>query len=355
MSDPIIHLWPKAKTAGQASGADKGARPARHRRCARSFCVWLLLVNGIYIILLHSKTVNNADADDKFTTLPLITIEKNVKIRIFYNLFIKSAEEESRVVQFVSEQFSNIDPNLHEKDIFINSIGYPMSNFSDVQINQHYPEGGEDITLHSIWEYCNDETNRDGKVIYLHSKGSFHPDEKNNRMRRFLTEGALSDECANLPNDCDVCSSRMSPYPHPHTPGNMWLARCKYIFKLLDPYALRDGELPNEFNNDNDLKGFGRFFFEHWIYSHPSVRPCDVYKGKEYTWGYDNIPDVNFTKDLQKAPRRNAFVNSWYCGVFKKSVNNTNGYLEDRKWNYKQLYNVSMLNESWYLWDFQCA
>lgn len=24
----------------------------------------------------------------------------------------------------------------------------------------------------------------------------------------------------------NVCSSRMTPVPHPHTPGNMWAARC---------------------------------------------------------------------------------------------------------------------------------
>ena len=48
--------------------------------------------------------------------------------------------------------------------------------------------------------------------------------------------GALSKECAMMPEDtCNVCSSRFSPVPHPHTSGNMWLARCDYIKKLIDP------------------------------------------------------------------------------------------------------------------------
>lgn len=315
-------------------------------------------MNSIYIILLHSKTVHlDVNGELDISNLPIM-IGKNEKIRIFYNLFIKSADDSSRVLEFVNEQLSGINSSIHEEEIFINSIGYPVSNISDVQINQHYADGGEDVTLHSIWEYCQDETKRDAKVIYLHSKGSFHPDENNNRLRRFLTEGALSEECASLPNDCNVCSSRMSPHPHPHTSGNMWLAKCSYISKLRDPYALRDGELPNEFNHDNGCRGFGRYFFEHWIYSHPSAKPCDLYIGQEYTWAYENIPNINFTKDLKKAPRFgfDVFValllNSyWYCRE-DKSFNQRDSYMENRKVNYKLLYNTTELDESWYLWDF---
>ncbi|KAL7536048.1 hypothetical protein ACHAXR_007725 [Thalassiosira sp. AJA248-18] len=281
-------------------------------------------------------------------------------IRIFYNLFIKDAEDSSRVLGIVDEQLRLIDPDLHDKDVFITSIGYHQpSNISHVNTMQHYPEGGEDISLHSLWDYCQDESNNRAKVVYLHSKGSFHPNEVNNKLRRFLTEGALSRECAGLPNECDVCSSRMSPHPHPHTSGNMWLARCSYIAKLRDPYALRDGDLPSGFSHDNGCKGFGRYFFEHWVHSHPTVRPCDLYTGKEYTFAHENLPGGNFTKDLQKAPRFgfDVFISlllkhSYYCRGDTSSLVTARDYLENRKWNYGQLYNITMLDESWYLWPF---
>ncbi len=39
--------------------------------------------------------------------------------------------------------------------------------------------------------------------------------------------------------DCDICGMRFSPTPHAHLPGNMFLARCGYILKLLPPEGFR--------------------------------------------------------------------------------------------------------------------
>ena len=94
---------------------------------------------------------------------------------------------------------------------------------------QHYPEGGEDLTYHVLWNYCRNNPYHNAKVVYLHSKGSFHDSSQNTDLRKFITNSALSKECANLPDQCDVCSYRMSPFPYPHTSGNMWLARCDYV------------------------------------------------------------------------------------------------------------------------------
>ena len=101
-----------------------------------------------------------------------------------------------------------------------------------------------------------------------------------------------------MPDTCDVCSSHMSPLPHPHTPGNMWVGKCDYITKLIDPFALKESKLPINFEQDTPCKGFGRHFFEHWIHSHPYVQPCDLYNEKRFKFGYSDIPNGNFTKNF---------------------------------------------------------
>lgn len=107
-----------------------------------------------------------------------------------------------------------------------------------------------------------------------------------------------------------------------------------------------------------DARGLVDFFFEHWVYSHPSVRPCDLYPGKEYTWAYENIPNEYFEKDLKEAPRFDFSVfanllrqNYWYCRE-DTSSETPQGYLENRKWYYKQLYGNVFLGKSWYLRKF---
>ena len=153
--------------------------------------------------------------------------EKEIpQARIFYNVFTKSSDDEERVRNIVEEQFALIDPTLHETNVTIISIGHevPLTDASlghaTYHISHNHKEGDEYLTLHALWKYCQSNyLHKDAKVIYLHSKGSFHPSKANDKLRSFLTHGALSSECANLPDSCNVCSSRMSPLPHPHTPG----------------------------------------------------------------------------------------------------------------------------------------
>ena len=83
----------------------------------------------------------------------------------------------------------------------------------------------------------------------------------------------------------------------------MWLAKCSYVAKLVDPYELQRGNLPRVYNEDLPCKGFGRYFFESWVYTHPTVRPCDLYPGREFTWAYSNMPDIPFAKEMRAAPR----------------------------------------------------
>ena len=188
----------------------------------------------------------------------------------------------------------------------------------------------EFIESRDLKQYCKDHPTE--KVVYLHSEGSFNSMEVNGRLRRFLTRGALLEECANLPSSCNVCSSRMSPIPHPHTSGNMWLAKCDYVQKLTNlmtwkkimkelRYSPNNGNTPR----NNACVGKDRFAAEHWIHSHPSVMPCDLSKDKLCVWPYDNIPSYYFEMDLKPAPigltwkpmtcRQNFFMTGGKLGV----------------------------------------
>ena len=287
----------------------------------------------------ESDDITDAEVNKRAMGLQLSPLEERIKV--FYNLFTKNSKEEERVQLIVDEQLSYLDPGVHKLEI--TSIGHRLSSIPNASIREHYTNGHESLTLHSLWEYCKSHDDNNTKVVYLHSKGSYHDTKPNAKLRAFLTEGALSKECSNLPDTCNVCSSRMSPLPHPHTSGNMWLARCDYVAKLVDPNAKEEGKLHKNFNYPNHRKGFGRYFFEHWIHSHPSVMPCDLYPGKEFTWGYNNVPDANFSKNLQMAPR-------FDLDVYKITRGDEGTFVYHRMWNYKQLYNITTLDDSWWGW-----
>ena len=330
------------------------------------------------ILLVASAFVISYMLLDRFHSSDLTTVNmhrdntpamapKDTKIHIFYNLFTKSAEDEERVKLIVEEQFGHINPELHHTNVSITSIGHKLSSIPDNSyIKEHYNEGGEDLTLHAVWEYCKANNNPNVKVVYLHSKGSYHPNESNHRLRNFVTSGALSYECATLPDTCNVCSARMSPLPHPHTSGNMWLARCDYIAKLIDPLAQREGKLPERLNEDNPCKGRGRYLGEHWVHSHPSVMPCDLYTGKEFTWAHLQVPRVDLArmclppdlcksqKELQKAPRFrfDDYILPGLCLNEHPETLSINDFVKLRKQNYELLYNITDLEESWWGWEF---
>ncbi|GKY98672.1 hypothetical protein MPSEU_000823500 [Mayamaea pseudoterrestris] len=186
----------------------------------------------------------------------------------------------------------------------------------------------------------------------MHAKGSFHPNPENEQLRRFLTAGALSEECLHLPDACNVCSSRMSPLPHPHTPGNMWLARCQYIRQLIDP-LLFQARMDN-FAGKVKIAGrparyacygLGRFAAEHWVHSHPTCKPCDLSDDSKYGYNYDGIPSANFSKHLSMAPRFNQSVYENKVGC--KFPPFTGSLAKDRIAEYEALYNETPLNDWW--------
>jgi hypothetical protein len=269
------------------------------------------------------------------------------KIPVFYNLFVKSEEDVQRVQSIVTDQFARLNPNLHHP-VYVHSIGHllPLPNTT---LLGHHSEGFEDVTLHSVWDYC--KFHNESKVVYLHSKGSYTPTPENEKLRRFLTFGALSESCANLPPSCNVCSTRFSPLPHPHTSGNMFLARCDYVAKLKDPRLFQEDMAKIYGDGNYPCSGTGRYSAEHWIHSHPAVRPCDLYTEPDFVWNY-GVRELDIEMEqtqmaLQHAPRFHNlsvyFLEDRMChpiGVSRK----------ERLDEYHKLYNETP-GEDWWGWD----
>ena len=286
---------------------------------------------------------DNDDDDDDYDNdsgQPLLQNSNIGNIPVFYNLFVKNEEDAPRVMDIVKEQFKKSLPGVHYP-IYVNSIGthldfnsnYGSGDGSDatntkplntterpIEILGRYETADEHVTLKALWDYCVKPQNKHKKVVYLHSKGSFTNSQNNGKLRRFLTAGALSKECATIGSNaskkgtgnsysCNMCSSRFSPVPHPHTSGNMWLAKCSYVKKLIDPEQFEAAMESLEHDDGEEFlacDGRGRYSAEHWVHSHPSVKPCDLYTDPSFTWNYDGIPAVKqFKKNLklQAVPR----------------------------------------------------
>lgn len=280
----------------------------------------------------------------------LNTFDSSVEqqITVFYNIYTAKAGDISTVKQIVEEQLRDLRPH-HE--VHVRSIGEQFEIPNTTRI-RHDQTGNEIETLELLWKHCHKHPA--SRVVYIHSKGSFHSRPENTRLRRFLTRGALSDACSFLPEECNVCSSRMSPFPHPHTPGNMWLARCSYVKNLLNPLIFEVAMEETEYLGDVNKAapwclGRGRFAAEHWIHSHPSVQPCDV-AGDEiaYFWGYNGVPDHEFPFNLSTAPRfpLHAYASIGGCNLLTGD-SNMSAYSTIRRIEYEWLYGENSLEKWW--------
>jgi hypothetical protein len=265
------------------------------------------------------------------------------RIAVFYNVFTQTNEDVGFVQSIVQEQMAHLLP---EHEVFVRSIGIQF-NISNTTLLCHDEVGDEVGTLTLLWEYCKEHPK--SKAVYIHTKGSFHPHERNNILRKFLTHGALSQECANAPSHCNVCSSRMSPVPHPHTPGNMWLAKCNYIVKLINPMNFTEA-MANSFLGSSrpgsPCVGGGRYAAEHWVHSHPTVMPCDLSTNLSYVWNYDHVPMDDFEMILMSAPRFD--LKAYQIGHV---CQNDGISLNVRLREYDELY-AENVTESWWGWKF---
>jgi hypothetical protein len=273
----------------------------------------------------------------------------NQQRTIFYNVFIPESDlYKQKALSIVREQLAEWKSSKFAQSMSVYYTVIGNNATTEVQeicigpnchLIQYVEQGEESLTLQSLFDYCTDQP--DALVSYLHNKGSLHPTMKNKHFRKMLTTSVFSDECQQItePSSCSVCGARFSPFPHLHMAGNMWTAHCSYIQKLIPPkefgdkmdslmdfvMTAKEGFPRPTFQQIQDeyFVGIKRFSSEHWVGSHPSVQPCDVYPGK-YLSGYIDVPNPNteqWTPDLQVAPRfpvsifeKRSAKGSWFCG-----------------------------------------
>ena len=221
---------------------------------------------------------------------------------VYYNVFSKNV---ATAVEIVYEQLTELRaaPIWNEVDeIRYSTIGKGKMRSHVARICREvnatcrrlgsHKTGHEERTLTPLHAFCT--KNPEASVAYLHDKGSFRNvfnrsvRGRQKRLRQALLRGLGSVGClaAITKGDaCDVCSTHFTALPHQHTKGNMWLASCRYIAKLLAPPAFQKGMDAYwgalGFDKGGTLMGTpwvgtGRYAMEHWVHSHPLVRPCDV-------------------------------------------------------------------------------
>lgn len=198
-----------------------------------------------------------------------------------------------------------------------NTQSFALKNMTVVQA---VSEGTEILTLFLLFNHCT--TNLNNSVFYIHSKGSFHPSDANDRLRQNLMKGVLACIDQHALRSSDVCGLRASPLPHPHLPGNMWVARCDYVSRLIDPLNFQsemDRFTAQKTGSCSDpWLGRGRFSYEHWILSHPSVIVSDALPATGlpvYAWGYDYLPDPTvWIPFVETFPRSDIAVRWFFLG-----------------------------------------
>jgi hypothetical protein len=92
--------------------------------------------------------------------------------------------------------------------------------------------------------------------------------------------------------------------------------------------------------------GSQRFSAEHWIHSHPSVKPCDLYTDPKFQYGYRHLDISSGLKEgdfeFQLAPRFGLTEKVGCMGKFGQQF-------QHRLAEYKFLYN-QLPDESWWGW-----
>jgi hypothetical protein len=247
------------------------------------------------------------------------TIEMRRHTHVFYNIFVpddlsnggRGTERAYRIVTeqllqtaqsyvggyYGSDAFSENGTNLPTVTVHYTTIG-PTNLLTESEMNDpskfcglypnfrcrhlgHFVNGSEAYTLDQLRKYC--VGHQSDRVVYLHSKGSYHHNRLNEGLRKALTFGATTKECVDPPDaSCTVCGILFYTQFTTFVPGNMFAAKCDYVAKLLSPMdefpkkhqeAIGDAMLlrirrqltSNLLNDQIDYYGLDRYNAEHWI------------------------------------------------------------------------------------------
>jgi hypothetical protein len=341
-----------------------------------------------YPILLHTSL-----ADDEQNTLT----GTQTDVVIFYNIYLSDSDEETyaRGVDIVKEQVEQIGSSTliqsqsTTTDLFYVSLGAPVDHSwlqdelcEPHKLNchrlQHYTTGYEEKTLAPLHSFC--QQNPTKVVIYLHNKGSYHHMPEQDSWRWHMTEAVLDDQCwTNLVSpstddtlECDTCGLLFRTIPAEHYTGNIWMAKCSYIQHLHSPATLREkrNTTITTFNQSfpmiqyaycpatESATGSGRFLYEHWLGSNPSIKACDLSTTNMDTyWKADMVHrDVQVDFALNRAPRYKVWttstpvecrVNQWTVQSNWKARLSEATFLPGKLLRWCIEYGVLPVNSSW--------
>jgi hypothetical protein len=339
----------------------------------------------------HSTGTATAATTDTATIVSDSSSIRKIRqsIALFYNIYIPhDTDGIVNALRIVQEQMTQIAAaRLHmysSQPIVLryNTIGKAdiITDWwmKDVCVNMtcvhmsHYDEAFEEVTLNDMHQYClrqqqhqdqqqyrnvdvhanahavtntdldidddDDDDVIDTKVIYLHSKGSYHnrDDKSNDHWRRHLTAAVTHPSCLVHPiansastSTCNLCGLQFFPIWAPMMPGNFFVSQCSYVQKLIPPteFSFTMSRVVRRvkklgythfraslyYIKQDGAMGDGRFSSEHWIASHPSVRPCDLSTTANYRYWVNASRDVPGEWEFAMAPRPHHDLNaSWH-------------------------------------------
>jgi hypothetical protein len=309
----------------------------------------------------HKDSQLTVEHGDRATGPPFVLEEDYA---IFYNSYF-NPDDIDHSFSVVNEQMASWRESIYANaTLYYTNLGvaaqpFPCPDDGNCELLLQAETGWEELTLDKLQKYCQKYWNHN--VVYMHSKGSFHASESNNNLRKQLTQSILSKECHDgLKNtNCNICSMRFSPLPHWHTPGNMWVARCSYIRKLLAPlgYATTVAKVVTDYgalgywsSSPIDWSvGSGRYAAEHWVYTHPEVNPCDVYPDLNFMFGYGF--QIGLPLEFSMAPRNFSHDVVSHYSAYTGNLRNPEMRFSYRLFELGQMYNVSAVGSfmsSWY-------
>ena len=291
----------------------------------------------------------------------------NQTISIFYNMYIP-VERTQHALRIIQEQFDTRKGSvLANATLYYTLIGNTNATIPDctpcspLRIEE---QGGEILTLQAMYGYC--RNNPSDRVVYLHDKGSHTVNEKNERLRRILTDAVFAKECAHMSpgGGCNVCGAKPIGFPFHTMTGNMFVAECAWVNKLLSPVSFQKAKEDlhlrvlhePEFQDMRFFKknrswqlnrtswvGTGRYAMEHWIMSHPASQPCGVYP---HGLGYRRVqPNVTWTPQRQPISGNATLIAGSVGGAVPWFL------LPGRLIEWKTLYAESPPSDSW-IWNY---
>ena len=194
------------------------------------------------------------------------SFEKSRKVLLYYTISGGSAEEVGFVTNLCQE---------HHERITCQQVGRYDTN----RIN-----GGSLQLLHS---FCNARPSFD--VIYIRNQLQAKYDPIKIKE---VTSGIISKMCVPSKESCNVCGMEFYPLPFLHFTNNMFSASCDYVKQLLPPAIFEErmndiagdalvSKIEETYTTklvqfDERILGSYQYSTEHWIGSHPDLRPCDV-------------------------------------------------------------------------------